>query len=641
MCGITGYLDLELGVDIATLEKMNTIIQHRGPDDEGYSLFTNSQIQHYHGDDSVLSYEKHILEEDGKGFFLGFGHRRLSILDISEAGHQPMTYEDSENYITFNGEIYNYIEIRHELQDKGYKFQTDCDTEVILASYIAWGEECVVKFNGMWAFCIFNKKENLLFCSRDRMGQKPFHYYFSDKKFIFGSELKQLCEDKTLKRKINEPVLSAALVFGFTDYNEETLIQDFVQVKAAHNLVLTISNGGLQKKEYRYWDLIVNPVEMREDEIYQKVSEAYSDSVKLRLRSDVPVGALLSGGLDSSCMVTEIANQYKADGLDTQSFQTFTACYENDEKNDESYFAELVNRHNNVTQNFVYPDIDNVEKQYEEIVWALEGFGNFSFLGVNEVISKAAEKDIRVVLNGQNGDETMFGYEKYYAILFRQLVQDFDFDTLVKELKLAERNSIKSMSFLFPLLFRFEFWKLRLYRAKNRSRPFLTPLVDAHLDLKLCRNLLCPNDLNTYIYNEFTALQLSHILRYDDRMYMKHSIESRIPFIDYRFIELSCQIQTKEKIKNGYTKYILRKIFDEKMPKEVTWRINKMGFQSPTERWTKNYSKEYLEDLLTNPRSGKYFHMEHIRKEIFMNINSSMSVKFITLELFMRLFDVE
>ncbi|MFI3115576.1 MAG: carbapenam-3-carboxylate synthase domain-containing protein [Clostridia bacterium] len=172
MCGITGYLDLDNGVDYKTLKKMNDVIKHRGPDDEGFTIF-NQSTTFLNGSDSVTSFVDNINDENLPETFLGFGHRRLSILDISENGHQPMTYFDSEMYITFNGEIYNYIEIRKDLIELGYKFLTECDTEVLLASYIEWGEECVSKFNGMWAFCIYNKKENTLFCSRDRLGQKP------------------------------------------------------------------------------------------------------------------------------------------------------------------------------------------------------------------------------------------------------------------------------------------------------------------------------------------------------------------------------------------------------------------------------------------------------------------------------------
>ncbi len=639
MCGIAGFLDLEQGVNMQVLQKMTDVIRHRGPDDEGYLLFSKEDVFIAHGDDSLVEGKARISELQGD-FFLGISHRRLSILDTSPTGHQPMQYQDSELFVTYNGEIYNYIELKHELMELGYTFSTECDTEVLLVAYKEWGEHCVERFNGMWAFCIYDSSQKKLFCSRDRFGQKPFHYYQKAGKFLFASELKQLCQDSRIHKAINEEVLASALIYGLTDYDEQTLICDFVCLPAAHNMTIDFSQGKIEKRLYRYWDIMVTEEVNNQEEIQNVVYQRVSESIRLRLRSDVPVGALLSGGLDSSCMVTEIAQILKEQGHNPAQFNTFTSCYENDEKNDESYFANLVNEHNGLRQNFVYPQLTEVEKAFEEIIWHIEGFGSFAFLGVDELLRSVHQKGIKVILNGQNGDETMFGYERYYAYYFADLLKRARFATFINGLKMASKNSKYDVKTLFKMLIYFNIWQVRKRKNLRDNKAFLHPSITKKLNDKKIKKILRPKSLRNLIYNELTATQLTHILRHDDRLYMKHSIESRVPFIDYRYVAYACQIHPHCKIKEGYTKHILRKIFDDKMPKEVTWRINKMGFQAPTERWTKHYSIQYLDDLLKDARSAKYFNLPKVREELHHNINGNLAVKFITTEVFMRKFDV-
>lgn len=276
MCGIAGIYNLNNEpVSQNTLKRMCDVIKHRGPDDEGQWIDRN----------------------------IGFGHRRLSIIDLSSAGHQPMSNEDKTIWLTYNGEIYNYIELRPELEARGHHFKSHTDTEVIIHAYEEYGEECLNKFNEMFAFAIWDSRQNKLFCARDRFGIKPFYYYFDFRRFLFASEIKSIIEDKTIEKRPNNWIICDYLVYAYLDHTEETFFDGIKQLLPAHYLV--IKDGRLSIK--RYWDL--NPEEKYEpsDDVKyaQRFYELFEDSIRLKLRSDVPVGTCLSGGLDSSSIVCE------------------------------------------------------------------------------------------------------------------------------------------------------------------------------------------------------------------------------------------------------------------------------------------------------------------------------------------------
>lgn len=299
------------------------------------------------------SNKTNLKDVSGCDYFLGFGHRRLSILDLSECGHQPMVDEGLGLAVVFNGAIYNYIEIKKELYDNGYVFNTACDTEVLLKAYDFWGDECVKHFNGMWAFVIYDRNDSRLFCYRDRLRVKPFHYYLNKNKFIFGSELKQLCQDQSINRYINEEYLSSMIVFGVSDYDKSTLIRDFFVLEPGHNLVVSLKDGmSLNHKIYCYWDLDIKEKYRKLD--INKLYEIMIDSVKLRTRSDVHFGVMLSGGLDSSCLVYNVS-MVLGDKLQ-KKVNTYTSYYRNDDDNNENYFSELVDKQCGTKGNII--DVD-------------------------------------------------------------------------------------------------------------------------------------------------------------------------------------------------------------------------------------------------------------------------------------------
>lgn len=649
MCGIAGIVDLKKGIRTGELESMTKVISHRGPDDEGYILLDrNLRTQGAIGNDTCAAIKGKnlfpMIEDLQDEYVIGFGHRRLSIFDLSEAGHQPLSDKTGKIWLTYNGEVYNFPEIRSELKERGYDFHTGADTEVVVASYLEWGEQCVTHFNGMWSFAIWDARNHKIFCSRDRLGAKPFHYFLTEDKFIFGSEIKEIVQCADVPRVINEEVLAANLIYNLTDYNDRTLINGIMALLPGYNLSARI-NVQEQKitdvNVYRYWDVVMTEEQDTEWEPAM-IEKEIDRSIKYRLRSDAPLGALLSGGLDSSILVTKACGQLKERGENAADFQTFTACYENAGEHDETRYAQLVNRYNGCSENLVYPrPSGSVEKHFEELVWHLEGITYFSFFGVDEVLRAVEEKKIRVILNGQGSDETMFGYERYYAFYFKELLKKLKFGRFLKEYKLAVKNSRLTFRELCMHFAYFCFPMVRNGRKSSMAAKYYTPVVKKNLSAKQINRLLFPKTLDKMLYTELHNTQLTHILRFDDRLYMKHSIESRVPFIDYEYVEQACRIPSGKKIHNGYTKSILRQIMDGKMPDEITWRKDKVGFSSPVERWAEKIPEAYMDDLIQNARSGKYFNLKEI-KTLFKKCPAHTVIQnFLSVEIFMRLFDVE
>ena len=476
MCGISGYLNLTSGVRTNVLRRMNDVIRHRGPDDEGYALIGPSGCSVYGGPDSDKSLTLEPLEHaDGSHAFLGLGHRRLSILDLSPSGHQPMRLPERELTVVYNGEIYNYVELRQELTDLGYVFHTSCDTEILLKAYCQWGEDCLEHFNGMWSFALWDGKEHKLFCARDRLGAKPFHYYYKNGIFLFGSELKQLCQDDQISRRFNLNYLAANLVHHISDFDDQTLIQDMKALAPGHCLTLRVSADWTQVENFsirQYWNLNTEYLEgLSAEEWKRRVAEEFSRSCRWRLRSDAPVAALLSGGLDSSCLVTELCSQMS----DPSSLQPFTTSSPGRADCDEWDFAKMVIDACGCTGHQILPDpTQNIEHRFEELIWHIEGIGGLSLLGPKILLDDINQRGIKVVLNGQCGDETMFGYERYYAFYFADLLKQGKVATALREFQLAAQHSRFSLSLLFQMLFYFNVAPVQDTRSLKGAAAFVS-----------------------------------------------------------------------------------------------------------------------------------------------------------------------
>ena len=388
MCGISGIINKSNEqVSRESLTSMNNLVRHRGPDAEGY---------YYKGN-------------------IGFGHRRLSILDLSELGNQPMHYSDYT--ITYNGEIYNYLEIREELINKGHTFISDTDTEVILAAYMEWGTQCVNHFNGMWAFAIHDKKNEIVFLSRDRFGIKPLYYLESTNCFYFGSEIKQLLFF-TPNRKVNKQVLFDYLYLSYHHHTNETFFEGIKSLDQSHNLVYS-----LRKNTYsieKYYDL--NAKTSQNNLSFNNAINSYknliTNSINFRLRSDVKVGTCLSGGMDSSFIAAVAAPIYEKN-----SGEKFTAVTAKsiEKKTDESHYAKMVADMYDLNWDTTKPSKDDFLKYVEDVIEIQEEpFGSPSIVMQYFVMQKAKENGCIVMLDGQGGDETLLGYDRYYATFINE-----------------------------------------------------------------------------------------------------------------------------------------------------------------------------------------------------------------------------
>ena len=583
MCGIGGIISLsnEKKIDIDFLGKMTELVKHRGPDDMGMALIS-SQFT----DKRPAPIECRTIDElrgrnnDLSNYNIGLGHRRLSIIDLSSKGHQPMSNEDRSLWIVHNGEIYNYIEIRQELIAKGYTFTSNTDTEVILYSYKEWGIDCLNAFNGMWAFAVWDCKKKTLFCSRDRFGIKPFYYYLNSEVFIFASEIKQILAYDTYEKKPNDRLIYDFLAIGLEDHTSETFFKDIYQLKGGEYALLDFKNKTFHKD--RFYDLgKIQTMAGDESNYYQSFRDLFFDSVDIRLRSDVPVGSCLSGGLDSSAVVCTVAEILKRKET-YQALETFTACWENEEI-DERKYAEKIVAYSGTKGNNIFPSSEELHQDLSELMWHQEEpFGSLSIFAQWSVMKAARKRGIPVLLDGQGGDEVFLGYERYYAWFFMDLLKQGRFRKFIDELKKGSKNSKLTVAEIMQYYIYFTFNRVRALRLKSNAKKYMNE--------DFIRNYNLLHELTIFKYAKSTVdlqrieiqeTQLSHLLKYADRNSMAFSIETRLPFLDYRLVEFALSVPSELKIRNGWTKNIVREGMKEIVPEGIRKRKNKIGFNAP------------------------------------------------------------
>lgn len=561
MCGISGIVYQQKEGFLFPkdeIEKMNHLIAHRGPDSEGYYYDNN----------------------------VAFGHKRLSILDLSELGHQPMKFLD-DYIITYNGEIYNYIELREQLREKGYKFISDTDTEVILAAYSEWGENCVNYFNGMWSFCIHDKKKNILFCSRDRFGIKPFHYAVVNNKFVFGSEIKQILFH--LEENILNPDTLVEYLLSATDFGDKTFFKEVYRLPQSHNLIYDLKDNKYEIKRYFSIKFSKEINALPFEEAFEGLEALLKDAVKIRLRSDVKVGTSLSGGLDSSIIASMAAEIYESEerftGIHSQS---------SEKSGDESHYAKAVSDNANLDLKVIKPEKKDFFDHLENVIRVQEEpFPGPSIFMQHFVFRKAKEEQCTVMLDGQGADEVLLGYHYYYP----HYLKSVSLSSKLRIFKEILSNSDYTKSNLIKLFFYYSFPSIRKMNVMKKYK-FINKkyLKSFNKDLlhDLTRSYEGMFDLHE---NEIYSLSLPPLLRYEDRNSMNYSIESRLPFLDYRLVEYALSIKDSYKIHEGWTKYILRKVGDEILPKEVTWRKDKIGFKAPDNSWLSSKRDGMIEEI--------------------------------------------
>lgn len=576
MCGISGIINQKNNnVNKDDIITINNLASHRGPDGEGY----------YHSNN------------------LSFGHRRLAIIDLTSNGHQPMSY-NNDYTITFNGEVYNYIELKEELKDFGYIFNSTSDTEVILASYVQWGEKCVEKFNGQWSFAIHDKKKNIVFASRDRFGIKPFYYSVINDNFIFGSEIKQIIHFNN-QNKLNMKTLMDYLVIGFEEHSNETFFDGVYKLKQSHNLIYCLESHSF--KEYRYYD-IENEENLSESTLDQSVEEYYkklSEAIKLRLRSDVEVGTCLSGGLDSSAIAAISSKEYKKKS--NKNFLAFHAQTSEKNRDESNYAKEIANNFNIDLKILNMNNYSFIEKLDEIIYTQEEPFGSTSIFMQYFIMEESRKNGCKVLLDGQGGDETLLGYERYYPAYFRSLTVIDSF----KEFFYSISNSKMSFLSIIAYILYFSISKIRLMILKLHHRKIKKEYYDLISKKLIIENSNAYSDIFRLQYIEIYNTQLSRLLKYEDKNSMRNSVETRLPFIDYKVVEAALSFKSSFKIHKGWTKYILRKSMNGILPKNVLWRRNKVGFEAPQKTWIDS-NTVYIKDKISQSK---------ILKEIYKELN--------------------
>ncbi|MCZ2357276.1 MAG: asparagine synthase (glutamine-hydrolyzing) [Bacteroidia bacterium] len=556
MCGIAGVLSLNPNkTNLFVLKQMTDSIAHRGHNGDG-----------------------HWINEDGT---IGFGHRRLSIIDLSKNGSQPMHYLNRYT-IVLNGEIYNYIELKQELQKKGYQFKSNSDTEVLMALYDLKKEKCLDDIDGMFAFAIWDNKERLTFCARDRFGEKPFYYHQTNDAFYFASEMKALWA-VGIKKQPNERRVFLYLAYNTTDDIKNpisTFYKDIFLLEPAHYLII---KDGKIISNTRYWDIdLSNKSTISHNEAKEKFYFLFEQSIKRRLRSDVPVGSCLSGGLDSSSIVS-IINKVK-DSNQTQ--KTFSARFKDFNK-DEGKRIDLVVKNNDVESYQVFLTPEMLVKEIDNVFYYQEEpYGSTSIVAQWYVMKLVKENNITVLLDGQGADEILAGYIGYFRNFFSSLILS---DKNKFQRQLSEYNNLHNTKYnienYFWLHSRFPHLRHRLRYLRNKIvKPdyisqFKSDFIHEFDSYE--EPFEYPNNLNKALYISATKRGLNTLLRYADRNSMANGREVRLPFLNHELVEFVFSLSDEFKINNGWTKVILREVMKDILPQEVCWQKEKIGFEPP------------------------------------------------------------
>jgi len=605
MCGISVYFHKQKITPLVYKEFCDSLqlINHRGPDDEGIVL-----INTLTGDYKVSrSYIGNIELENGswvEDYNLILGHKRLSILELSEKGHQPMMGNDG-SWIVFNGEIYNYIEVRDELKSIGGIFDTNSDTEVILEAYRIWGENCLNKFNGMWSFVIWDNSNKNIFISNDRFGVKPLYYFEKEDNLILISETKQIAAYKNLNLDLNQIHISQFLKYGYTDTDEKTMYNGLYRFKKSNYISFTSNeyqNGFLRENQINYYSINSNRIQISKEQAIEKFRFLFQDAVKIRMRADVDFAFAISGGLDSSAILYTARDIFQKEKKTNKikAFASVTPGYSNA---DESQFIDIVVKDLDCDTTYCNPLNDFTIEDFEKHVYHQdEPLKGTSFMAQWNLYKNISKTGIKILFNGQGADEVFAGYHHHFYKYCRQLIAS---GKLISYLKAVRAYS----------------------EIKNISSKKIHKLVLNEIRLKLkFKNILSETDSNLFDYwnridnlheilvRDFDTFQLPNYLRVDDRNSMAFSIESRHPFMDFRLVEFGFSLPDSLLIHNGWQKSIIRESMSE-LPSTIRYRTDKKGFTTPHQEWMEKYKIDFSEYLsIFNEKIGNNKSVEIYRK---------------------------
>jgi asparagine synthase (glutamine-hydrolysing) len=575
MCGIAGVVRAGDGGGLeAAVRRMIALQRHRGPDGEGYYVSP----------------------------YAALGHCRLAILDVTPAGHQPMPDVERRYWLTFNGEIYNYLELAEELRRRGHQFKGRSDTEVLLAAYREWGPECLTRLRGMFAFAVWDERDRRLFAARDRLGIKPFHYWVNNDgtEFAFASELKALL-DFVPDCTVNERLAREFLAWNLLDHEPaETMVREIRRLPAGHCLTWDRDKG---PRLHRYWTLTVNadlartPSRERE-RLTAEFRNQFRESIALHLRSDVPVGSCLSGGLDSSSIVCAVSNELRSQGAWRPSWQhTFSACFD-DPRLDERPYIRAVTKATESQNHQIFPTGERLAEEMDTWLWHQEEpVGGSGVYAQYCVARLARQHGIKVLLDGQGADEQLAGYRKFILVFIGELARSGH------RVRAAREATAFLSSWEILRTSRLAAGRRYLRRALPETSLLWEGRVppDRPVDLRLDRTL------GQRLQSDLLTFSLPLLLRYEDRNTMAFGVESRVPFVDHVLVEWISRLPADLRLSAGWTKRILRESLTELLPPMVRTRKSKLGFSTPESKWLRGPLQPWLIETLRRPR-----HLESI-----------------------------
>ena len=563
MCGITGILCRNKISDAEQRIKSSAnSLTHRGPEHEQYWFNKHNTV--------------------------ALGHKRLCVIDVDQRSNQPFQYLN-RYHIVHNGELYNYLEIKKELEQKGYAFSTESDTEVIVTAYHAYKAQCLKYFDGMYSFAIWDKQEQNLFAARDRLGEKPFFFFYDDNNFLFASEIKALWS-AGVPRVVNESMLYNYLSIGYTSNPfdpQETFYRNIQKLPAAFFLNYSLPENKLSIEQY--WK-----VEAEEDknidqgEAIEKFTVLFKESIKKRLRSDVPIGTSLSGGLDSSSIVAMCAQHTS----ENYTHKCFTAAFAGFDRSEEKYALQVAEQFH-LQHYTVNVNAEQLIQEFDTIMWHQEEpVGSSSVLAQYKVYQSAKQNGVTVLLDGQGADEILAGYHKYYKWYWQQLYAEKNLKKsgalkAARALSINEGFGLKNKAMaLLP------HFSMAMLQSKKQKQAFRRMDFNREFAYQQKRNFYysTPVDstLNSALYFNTFVYGLEELLRYADRNSMAHAVEVRLPFLNYKLVEFLFTLPAHLKIKDGWTKWLLRKAMTSLLPKEIVWRKDKIGFEPPQKHWMQN-----------------------------------------------------
>lgn len=591
MCGINGVFDFTgapVGRDL--VERMSHAMNHRGPDGSG--CFISAEI--------------------------GLGHRRLSIIDL-DGGAQPFGSDDGAIQLVFNGEIYNFIELREELIQRGHNFRTRSDTEVIVRGYEEWGCDVVKKFNGIFAFGLWDKRRKQLLLARDHLGVKPLYYCRVGARLLFASEIKALLTDPSCPRDIDLTALAELFTLRYVP-SPRTLFRGIEKLAPGHMMVV---NGSGIKAE-RYWNSTPQPARTDERELIEQYRDLLQDAVRLQMRSDVPVGLFLSSGIDSNALLAMMRQQVNG------NIHTFTIGFEEGERSNETREAQAAAQNYGADHTEMIVSASDYKGYYERYLWDLEEPVGNETAAAFYFVSLIASRKVKVVLSGQGADEPWAGYDRYRGVQFSELYSQlprtitdgmirpliYKFSRNEKLRRAAESLNESNVLTRFVKIYSFytSDMKSKLFQPWLQQKTSINGAEARHALTRLYDDVADLDPVTQMLYIDTRANLPDDLLMVADKTAMANSVEARVPYLDYRLVEFIENIPPNLKLNKFQAKYLHKKALEKWLPKEVVYR-KKKGFENPIDRWLRTSMRKYIGDCLLSEHAAinRYFDRGYIR----------------------------